>query len=186
MLPEETVYNIGVSGHNFLRCINNLEAAVKKYQPNRYVVMETGDVAFTEKELQEALDGTVAEVPAFKGKLYDLLRSNPFFRLVISKIKEKRGDPMDQDTSPADSSDEKGVGAEVLLDKVLRKAKKDTAASGADLIIMYHPTVRVEKDGSLFINGEDEDTKSFREVCDENGILFLDMAERFLSEYEKD
>ena len=36
------VYNIAISGQNFATCASSLKAAVKKYKPSRFVVIEAG------------------------------------------------------------------------------------------------------------------------------------------------
>ena len=73
----------------------------------------------------------------------------------------------------------------ILLNQVLKKMSATVKNSGAKLIIAYHPSVALNKDGSLKIEGNPESVKVFSEACAQNGIYFIDMSERFLSEYEK-
>ena len=51
------------------------------------------------------------------------------------------------------------------------------------MIIVYHPAVAVNTDGSLNL-AEDGAKSDFAQACEDNGIIFLDMSERFTTEYE--
>ncbi len=39
-LPDLSFYNIGISGHNIYRCVDNVEDALDYYQPSKYVVCD--------------------------------------------------------------------------------------------------------------------------------------------------
>lgn len=41
MLGNWSIYNIGISGHTFPICVDNLNAAVQKYRPSKYIIVET-------------------------------------------------------------------------------------------------------------------------------------------------
>ena len=53
------------------------------------------------------------------------------------------------------------------------------------VIILYHPPVTIEPDGTLTLGDDREQAEAFREICETNGIQFLDMGARFLREYEE-
>lgn len=48
---------------------------------------------------------------------------------------------------------------------------------------MYHPAVKLNDDGTL--NIENEGVEKFKEACQENGIVFVDMTDDFESLYYK-
>ena len=74
LLPDKTVYNIGTSGHTFMVCADNLENAVNKYKPTKYVIIETTDLSYNDKELQQAIDGTVPDLSSRSGGIVELLQ----------------------------------------------------------------------------------------------------------------
>ena len=74
------VYNIGISAHSFAICSQNLQAAVKKYHPSKYIVIETSSASFTNSVLEEIIS---SHVPAKeRGGLRLLMRKNPYFLLL--------------------------------------------------------------------------------------------------------
>ena len=52
------------------------------------------------------------------------------------------------------------------------------------MIIFYHPTTRINSDGSLLLPNDAEKRETFSNLCKQNGIIFLDMTERFKYEYK--
>ena len=78
LLENETVYNIGISGHTFLTCANNFENALQKYTPNKYVVIETNTLSFNENELTNAIEGTTEELSSHSTGIIGALQKNPY------------------------------------------------------------------------------------------------------------
>ena len=54
----------------------------------------------------------------------------------------------------------------------------------AQLIIFYHPPGSLQEDGSVVFT-VDEGTTLFAQKCEENGIIFLNMAEPFTDMYNE-
>lgn len=77
LLGDDVVYNIGVSGHTFLRCCDNFEAALEKYKPQKYVVIETYSLAFSDLELEQAINGTVEDLSSHTDGLIGMLQKKP-------------------------------------------------------------------------------------------------------------
>ena len=73
-----------------------------------------------------------------------------------------------------------------LLSKFFVNLHDTASRYGTKIIVAYHPSISLNKDGSLSINDNLETRKQFSALCEQNGIYFLDMSERFLAEYEKD
>ncbi|MBR1437439.1 MAG: hypothetical protein IJ587_02765 [Synergistaceae bacterium] len=175
------VYNIGASRHYLLTCLCNLQSATEKYNPSKYIVIETGSVKIPDKMLKMAEASTFPEVEDAKnrGTLRFLLRENMYLRLLWGKathiISKYMQSNKDKDTFFNDS--------EIML-RLLRQAEETASSCGAKLIIAYHPSVSLNKDGTLKINGDPEIVKQFSDLCAENGIYFLNMAGRFLEEYK--
>lgn len=181
LLPDKTVYNIGVSGHQFLICANNLEAATNKYQPSEYVVIETSSIDFINDDLQKAIDGTVAELADNSNPILDLLQKNQYLRLAYVQLnnfatRKSSGEGYKADNPPQTND-------KTLLDEILFKMENTVSQSGAKLIILYHPGTIISADGEMQFPDNEDTVKAFEALCIKNNILFLDMRDRFLQEY---
>jgi len=184
---NEKVYNIGVSGHNFIHCAANLKAALQKYKPENYVAIETNSIKFNEKELNDVLEDSVKKIPAYDQGILAQLRKNNFLRLMYAQFFQNFLKKYVLKTAPANPFETPQNDGGLTLSKVLNKMSATVREnSSAKIIIAYHPFVSLNKDGSLKIEGDLEAVKIFSDLCKENGIYFIDMSERFLSEYQKD
>lgn len=179
-MAYQKVYNIGISGHTFLICAGHLERALEKYHPEDYVIMETDTVSFSDEDMIRVINGTREDATITEGGLYDYLRNNPYLRLLINQIKSIGGQSDDVEESEYSS------GSEEIMDEMLGKLHGIASDKHTKLVIFYHPTVVVEKDGSVQLSGSEKEVECFRRLCDQNDILFLDMGDRFLAEYKKD
>ena len=196
-ISGKKVYNIGVTSHFFLTCAKNLAAALKKYRP-KYVVIESMSANFSDKDLNDILLSNFPKVSnnSSLGENVGLFRSiyRRYIRALlrelcknftaVSFIKDnifgaiqfyllKEGPRSDAPSDP------------ILLNEVCKKISQTAKYYGANLIVVYHPSVALNKDGSLKIEGNPEAVKVFKNACEQNGIYFIDMSERFLSEYAK-
>lgn len=183
---NETVYNIGTSGHTFLTCASNLGAALNKYQPTHYVVIGTGSVSFSDEAMTLAISGETPEIPSNDGGIIGLLQKNPCLRLIYSQIRKfaklSAEDIEDaEDIEVLDESD--ALNNENLLDDLLRKMSVLAEECGAKLIIVYHPGINIAADGAIDIVTDQDSITQFKRLCDANGIQFLDMSNRFKEEY---
>lgn len=185
-LPGKTVYNVGISAHYFLTCAANLPAAIKKYHPKEYVVLETSTVLFDRQELEDAIAGKTQEVfteqSRARSELYQEFPLLATLRLVpkmlIANLKNwiKTGPASpEQETRPQND--------EVLLDKVLTDISREGEAGGVGIIVLYHPNTKLLPDGSIVSTESRAETEQFQALCEKNGIRFLNMGERFLTEY---
>jgi len=197
-LSGKKVYNAAIRGHDFTNCAGHFENALKKYRPSKFAVIETMIINFSDEELNQILQHKVASknktfsqeniradgLRGFYAKyLREFIHKNffPIFSMIVGRVKNLF--PCENvninSVKPVSSNNP------VLLSKVLKRMSETVKNFGAKLIIAYHPLVELENDGSLKILGDDKAVKVFAEACKENGIYFIDMSERFLSEYKK-
>lgn len=185
-LKERMVYNLGTAGHSFLTCVSNLDAAVSKYHPDAYIVIETYSVQFSEGDLLDAINANVAEIPSHTGGIVGLLQKNQYLRLLYTQLTNFSGG---QDNGEADLSfavqEHQGSSNEDLLDILLQKVSASAGNVGAKPIIMYHSFPKFNEGGQLLLTDDDSAINQFRILCEKNGIVFLDMRERFIEEYRK-
>lgn len=187
LLENETVYNIGISAHVFLICANNLSAALKKYQPAEYVVIETHDISFPDEDIALAISEETPELPAIQiqGKIAGLLRKNPYLRLIKYQMDLyllARG--VENVEAPENFAESHAANNENLMADLLHKMSALTEEYGTRLIIVYHPSINIAVDGAIDFEDDPNTIAQFKRLCDDNGILFLDMSNRFKEEYE--
>lgn len=177
LLPDEKVYNIGISGHNIYTSVKNMKAAVDYYQPSKYVLLETDQVQLDDEKMDAVLDGKYPKIPSYSsGLFYQSQKYFPVIKTLYKKITDWRS---------ADALERKSEITEKSKADVTEFLKKAAADAGnPKLIIMYHPMVELNNDGT--INVENEGVDAFREACDKNGIIFVDMSEDFEAMYFKD
>ncbi|MBQ3230157.1 MAG: hypothetical protein IJB49_03980 [Clostridia bacterium] len=184
LMPDKTVYNIGTSGHTFLVCADNLADAVNKYEPKEYVIIETAKLGFSDIQLQSAIDGNVPDNKSATGGIVELLQKNPFFRLTYSQLKNF-SENAEEDVAPATPS-ENTIGSEETYSALFARLNDIVSEKGAQLIIVYHPYLILNKDGTATTNSDKEECELFAAGCEKNGIIFLDMSNRFLENYENE
>lgn len=184
LMPDKNVYNIGTSGHTFLICADNLFDAVAKYEPTEYVVIETYTLGYTDIQLQEAIDENVPDLASVDRGIIEILQKNPFLRLIYSQLKSFSDNGTNDATSTA--SEKNAIGSKETYSILLAKLSDTVRDNGAQLIIVYHPFLSLSKDGTALLDADKNLSEFFAECCEENGIIFLDMSERFLEEYENE
>lgn len=190
LLENETVYNIGVSGHYFLTCASNLKAALKKYQPTKYVVIETGNISFSDDEIVSAINEKTPELLEAResGKIVSLLRKSAYLRLIVSQMinyaRNWQTNDVKEVNRPEAFSESDPEIHEKLWEDLLQKMNVLAKKYGAKVIIAYHPLINIAPDGAIILDAEQSELAQVERLCDENGILFLDMSSRFKEEYE--
>lgn len=193
LLPNETIYNIGVGEHNFLTCSQNLSAAVEKYQPAKYVIMETTGIQFSDDSLALTIDGQYPEIPDHAEGFLAFLSRNQYLRILNRQLKfynssrRSRSSP-DPSDKPDETQEQSAVQEQhdpALLGQLLALNADTVSASGARIIIAYHPSTTLNKDGTITFSTTEAEEDAFALLCKENGILFLNMRERFQQEYDE-
>ena len=171
---DKTVYNIAVSEHTMLRCISNLENALKKYKPTEYVVIETMTVSFYDAEIENALNRE-NRLPTYSGAIMDVLQNMKYLKLVYHQY----------DNLKASSPKENEVlNNKALIDKLLEEANKTCEEHGVKLIVVFHPTLTFDNDNNVYALYNREDERILRESCEEKGIVFVNMEEEFIAYYK--
>lgn len=194
LLENEVVYNIGFRSHDFLICADNLKVALKKYQPTQYVIIETPVVSFSDEEIALVLNDEVPEIvinrraKGIVAKMFDLLRKSSYFRLIEAQkdafFRNLQSDGKADIEDPEILTKSDVAAHDKLLSDLLCKMSASAEEYGAKLIIAYHPSVSIASDGALNLNADQDAITRFKQSCDVNGILFLDMSNRFKEEYE--
>ncbi len=184
LLQDRIVYNIGISGHNFLTCCSNFKAAVEYYHPEEYVVVETARLDFSPEELDSVLNGEVPEIADHSKGVLAFLSKNQFIRLLYSQLKGFLGQASEDEQEAVGSFSAEVEDSRGQLDNVLSMLSGIAAENQVKIIIVYHPAGGIHADGTLKLPDDADARETFSVLCDKNGIAFLDMTERFQREYE--
>lgn len=182
-----SVYNKGISGHNFYKTCQYLPVNLEMYENvPKYVVLESSTVDIKQKNIDEILSKKVKHTQSYSSGIIGTMQKVPFFRLLYMQtaggllklfIPSKVTKPSD---SQASASFDKTPYYELF--KYLRSIENKF---GTEIIIAYHPTGKIQKDGTiLFKPSEKKDL--LKKVADENGITFVDLTADFEKMYYQD
>ena len=176
---EKYTYNIGTAGHTLPYCVKHLDRALSHYAPGQYVILETATLDYAPEAMASAVDGTLADIPSHTGGLIAMLQKLPFLRLFYTKyVKggEAFGDVGGGNVS-AVSEEDYFCAAQALLEMIGR----ESAEHGVTAVLVYDPAVHPLKDGGLCADGTSERRELFARLCEENGVLFVDLTARVLA-----
>lgn len=184
LLPDFFTYNIGIPGHTIYRCADNLKSAVEVFKPRKFVVMETSTVTLSRKQMLSVIDGTASPIPTHDTGILFYLQKIPALKDIFNQLSLWR----DADRNSAEESvsgGKPGSDAEYerILDRFLKKMRDDVPER-CGLIIFYHPSAKIGKNGRYHYAREAGMCRIFREVAEKNRIVFIDMTGIFQNEYE--
>ncbi len=190
MMPEYKTYNIGMSGHQFLNCLDNLEAAIDEYKPEKYVVLQSGNVSVTEEGLKSVLDGSLANIPSYDSGVLYYLQKIPVIKVVYKQLIEKINVDRESTvavkantTDPVESSEDLDRKME-LLSQILEEKSEYCTINRMQLVIAYNPAVEVDENGDMQRSDDEKWVGIVSEECKENGIRFIDCYETFEANYK--
>ena len=178
IIPELSVYNIGISGHTIYTCAKNMSNAVSEYNTSEYVILETDNVMLDDNKMLEVINGDLSTIPSYNsGILYYIQKYIPAIKTIYKKVEDWR------------SSEKRGVventhenySDEAILSQFLEKMKHD--CGDRKLIIFYHPITQIDENGKLLNTSYGVD--AFSSTCKANNIIFVDMTEDFQKLYEE-
>lgn len=188
-----TVYNMGISGHDFYKVCQYLPNNLSYYERvPEVVVIETNIVSIESEDVRKVLDGTVAHTPSYSTGIIVALQKVPFFRLLYSQISGGLLDLFMQDGSNSFGT-EKGSQEEdgnkdtervdlEAYDKLFGYISNLQEKYGTKIVIFYHPMEILNRDGTISFGGK-EGVEAFSEASEKYGITFVDMGEHFEKMY---
>ena len=178
---EKYCYNIGTAGHTFLYCVSNLPAALECYQPEEYLIIETFSVDFGKDELMSVAENTIAPIPSHNGGIVGLMQKLPYLRLFYTQHFKGGGEAFGGEAPSASAAEGDYL---PQLEKVLEIVATECRQHNVQPIIVYNNSVLINDDGSAYTDTNEEKLESFRLLCEEQGIVFIDLCPRFIEVYE--
>lgn len=182
-----SIYNIGMEGHDFYICSDNLDEALQTYSPTKYVLMETRIPKMSVKSMNEVIAETRVRTPAFDSGLIYYLQKIPYFRLLNRQLRDMGifsvNGEKDMQEAATETTDYLQTEYSDVVDSYMQKLAGKMKNSQAKLIIFYMPDITVNTDGSITTNGTESDLKMIAQSCKKYDIEFLDLSEAFIQHY---
>ncbi len=182
-----TTYNMGISGHFFIKVCKYLQKNAELYPDAKYIVIETDTINFTEKAVDSLLNGTVEFTPSNSESLIGMLQKLPFARIVyhqlISGLLDMLLPQKAQEESISNKPNSPTLPDEAVYDALFSYIQESLKDSDAQLIVTYHPTGTILEDGSVSFIKDEAALSLFSRKCQEYGVSFVDMTEPFAQMY---
>lgn len=183
-----STYNIGMSGHTIYRCVDNLKDALAEYHPSSYVVIETASIELSVKEMDKVISGTAVPIESYDSGIVYLLQQVPALKPMVNQLKQWI--QLDFQNAAYDS---KITTLNEITDEYMQTlhtflsiVQEEAIANGVTPIIYYHPAEKLMADGSVQYKTNQSYLETFARTCEELGIVFVDMTQRFQELYIAD
>ncbi len=85
-ISDKNTYNIGISGHDIYRVMDNVEKAYETYQPRDFLVIETDAVELEMDEMDKVLQGTAKKIPSYDSGLIYHVQKIPAFKWLYKSL----------------------------------------------------------------------------------------------------
>lgn len=186
-----SVYNMGISGHNFFKVCQYLSANIELYEEvPKVVIVETSFLDVTENSVNEVISSSVEHTPSHSTGVIGILQKIPFCRLLYHQIE---GGLLELFMSGSGTATEIKYDAEAVdeikididesaYEELFSYLKSIEVKYGTQIIIFYHPSEKLMDDGSIYFE-RNEYLSAFSSYSDEYGISFIDMTNRFETMY---
>jgi hypothetical protein len=176
----------------------NLAKDIELYEKApKYAILETSTVNITQKDVDQILTKTVEYTPSYNSGIVGMLQQVPFFHSLYHQLSNgllnifmpsSTTDSTDVQTAKEDTTvSEQGSGAVdtdayLELFSYLDEIEKEY---GTQIIIFYHPTGTINKDGTIEFNSGNQ-LSAFRKYSEMRDIDFIDMTSDFEKMYYVD
>lgn len=184
-----TVYNMGISGHDFYKVCQYLPENLELNDTvPKVVVIETSTVNISEENVDEILSHTVEFTPSHNTGVIGMLQKIPFCRAVYHQAEGgllKLFMPDSGSSSNQTAAEDTVAEAEIdgsAYNELFSYLKDMEDKYGTQIIICYHPTEKLMDDGTVSFDS-DEHLTAFKEYANKYGISFVDMTDRFENMY---
>lgn len=200
---DKTIYNYGISGHDFYKILYYLPYNLKnKSKTPQIAIIETSTVLLTEDEVESAFNNEFEHVYSHNSGIKGIIQRFPFFKQLYHQYQHgilnifipqniKIGISKDVDNSIKKNKHKKIINEEKdkntvnydPYEKVFSYLQKTEKEYGTQIIIFFHPLEYFNKDGSIsFVR---EGIEKFTEYSAKYDIDFIDMTNTFEEMYYK-
>ena len=183
-------YNIGMSGHDVYRVMDNVDIAVNYYNPKKYLLIEIGEIKLDIEEMMSVIDGTAKKIPSYDSGIVYQLQKIPSIKWIYKSLDEwmsqsKTVLEKKSDTFAVENTVLQETSYEAVLEQFLELCKQACEQTGCTPMIFYHQQAEILSDGEIAFPTDKEYLELFANICDKKGIRFVDMTPAFVSSYEE-
>lgn len=188
------VYNMGISGHHFIKVCQYLPNSLELYENTpKVVIIETSTVDITEDDVNSVLNRTVEYTSSHSNGIIGMLQRVPFFRLLYHQLEGgllKIFIP-EQIKSPIQNTEETIALSDDISDDLNAYTKLFEYFTfledkyNTEIIIFYHPTCILNSDGTASFTSSSSLAK-FSSEAQKAGVTFVDMTTAFETMYHEE
>lgn len=176
--------NLGISSHFFNVCISKFSSFLDTFENPQYVVIETGNLVFTEEELDKMLNEAYHDPYIDKGTLNNVMRRIPLIRTLKNQYELVSRTELVNDAPENITSMDYAV-YEDKMEKIIQKLQVAASEKDLQIIILYHNAISVDTNGSSFRTDDAKILEIVRKCCITNNVSFIDATEQFLVHYQE-
>ncbi len=190
--------NIGKSGNYFSVVLQHLDGILGEFADAGGIIIETDSLAYDTKALYDSMIQTGYDPEETASSILDSYSSRQRAVIKLKQMLPLLRELHKQYYTYLDSARSDGDGSDILdpdfweaeyngdyeaaLDELMGYLRSRT---DKQIIIVYHPTVRLERDGTVSFPTNNAE-EYYARVCREHDIDFIDMTGRFAEAYEND
>ena len=191
------VINIGKSGNYFSVVLQHLDGILGEFPDAKALIIETDSLCYDTKALYDSMiqegydpnETASALTGSMSGSGRLVIKAKqalPLLRLIhkqyytyLESIQEKSDSDI---LDPVFWKGEFDGDFETALDDLMKYIRSKT---DMQIIILYHPAVKLEADGSMTFPTNNAEPY-YEKICKDNGIDFVDMTPVFKKAYEEE
>lgn len=186
------VYNMSRDAYMYPEIVAGFSAAIQEFPQTKVAVIDISNTdysltalekslvqrEYSEKQTGDKLYEKLSSIEKIKIKIKDYL---PITSILKYQISQMQGEDAEA-TQVAEEAEE--VSEEKYAEELDATMKQMREAFSGQIIILYHPSVFLNEDGSMSLD-QPKYRGVFEEICQQNGIVFADVGEDFLQAYEE-
>lgn len=190
-----TVYNLGISGHDFTKLCYYLPVDLEMYERvPRLVVIETTTVNITKEKVASIMNGKIQKQQSIETGFMAQMQKVPFFKTVYHQVKNGLLDMFMQRKGTAAVTNKEFENSDSNIDNEVDESAYDELFSylssiekkyDTQIIIFNHPTETLDQNGDI-IFPSDNKLKAFKKYSEKHGISFVDTTDAFTKMYYED
>ena len=184
LIGKYSVYNVGISGHNFYKSSQYLPDNMRRYPSCKLIFVETSNVDLKRKDVEKAIEHTVTRTPSHDKGLIGFMQRIPFFRILYQQKEHgllKRFMPGEESKKPSGKTS--NVVDFVAYDKLFAYVKSLQEENNVQVVYFYHPTEKFLKDGRVCYE-RGQGLQAFVTYAEKYGVGFIDLTKSFEEVYD--
>lgn len=185
ILPQYKTYNIGMSGHTIYRCMDNMDNALEKYHPQKYLVMVVDTVDLSVDEMQEVVDQTAVPMPSHNSGIVYYIQKIPSIKVIYKQLTDWVK-LEEEETISLNEEFQFPEGYETVLGEFIHRAAGKADTCDVELLIVFKPSQSLQENDTLSYGYTREYLDIFQSVCEKENVNFLDATEAFANLYQEE